>query len=107
MRILLRILGTVLIAVAVILVVIDGTRSLAANGLVFTPLHDTWLNVHPGSLEAVNGFLETRLFGPLLEPVVTAILNLPGWAVIGVPGILLAWAGRSRRERLFVRQDTL
>jgi len=27
--------------------------------------------------------------------------------VIGVPGILLAWAGRSRRERVFLRQDQI
>jgi hypothetical protein len=107
MRLLLRIVGTVLIAIAVILVIIDGTRSLAASGLVYTPLGDTWTSIHPASLAAVREFLGTRLFGPLLEPLVTAVLGLPGWAVIGAPGVLLAWAGRSRRERMFARQDIL
>ena len=45
------------------------------------------------------------LFGPVLNPLISAVLALPGWAVVGVPGLLLAWAGRSRRERQFVRQD--
>ena len=55
----------------------------------------------------VQPVLYLSLFGPLLETVVAAILNFPGWAVIGVPGILLAWAGRSRRERMFVRHDQI
>ena len=107
MRLLLRVLGTLLIACAVILLIIDGTKSLGANALVFTSLSDTWTQIHADSLAAVQQFLETRFFGPLLETVVTAILSFPGWAVIGVPGLLLAWAGRSRRERVFLRQDQI
>jgi hypothetical protein len=107
MRLVLRVLGTLLIAFAVILVIIDGTRSLAANALVFTPLEATWQAMHADSLVAVREFLGTRLFGPVLDPVVSAILSFPGWAVIGIPGLLLAWAGRSRRERVFIRQDQL
>ena len=82
-----------LIALAVILVIIDGTKSLGANAIVLTPLADTWLQVHPDSLAAVRQFFETRLFGPLLEATVSAVLGFPGWAVIGIPGLLLAWAG--------------
>lgn len=107
MRLVLRVVGTLLIAFAVILIIIDGTRSLAANALVFTPFEATWQSMHAESLAAVRDFLGTRLFGPLLDPVVSAILSFPGWAVVGVPGVLLAWAGRSRRERVFLRQDQL
>lgn len=107
MRLVLRIVGTLLIALAVILLIIDGTKSLAANGLVLTPLEDTWTAISPDSLAALREFLATRFFGPVLETVVTAILSCPGWAVIGVPGLLLAWAGRSRRERIFLRQDQI
>ena len=107
MRLLLRVLGTVLIAFAVILLIIDGTKSLGANALVFTSLQDTWTLFHAQSLEAVKQFFQTRLFGPLLEAVVSGLLGLPGWAVVGVPGLLLAWAGRSRRERIFLRQDEI
>lgn len=107
MRLLLRVLGTLLIACAVILVIIDGTKSLGANALVFTSLGDTWTGIDPQSLDVVKKFFETRLFGALLETVVGALLGFPGWAVIGVPGLLLAWAGRSRRERVFLRQDQI
>jgi hypothetical protein len=107
MRLILRIIGTVLIAFAVILLIIDGTKSLGANGLVFTSLGDAWLAMHAQSLDAVKQFLTGRLFGPILEPVVLAVLSFPGWAVIGIPGLLLAWAGRSRRVRMFIRQDQI
>jgi hypothetical protein len=107
MRLLLRVLGTILIAFAMILLIIDGTKSLGANALVFTSLADTWTSLQPDSLVAVRQFLETRLFGPVLDTVVSAVLGFPGWAVVGVPGLLLAWAGRSRRERIFIRQDQI
>ena len=107
MRLILRVLGTLLIALAVILIIIDGTKSLAANSLVFTSLEATWLGMHAESLSALKEFLASRLFGPLISPVVSAILGFPGWAVIGLPGLLLAWAGRSRSERVFLRQDQI
>jgi hypothetical protein len=107
MRLVLRVVGTLLIAFAVILIIIDGTRSLAANGLVFTPLEATWQSMNADSLAALQEFLGTRLFGPLIAPLVSAVLSFPGWAVVGVPGLLLAWAGRSRRERVFLRQDQI
>ncbi len=107
MRLLLRILGTLLIAFAVILLIIDGTKSLGANAVVFTSLNDTWTMLHAQSLDAVKQFFQTRLFGQVLEVVVSALLSFPGWAVVGVPGLLLAWAGRSRRERIFLRQDQI
>lgn len=107
MRLLLRIIGTVLIAFAAILLIIDGTKSLGANAFVFTSLADTWTQMHGQSLDAVKTFLTSRLFGPILEPAVLTVLRFPGWAVIGIPGLLLAWAGRSRRVRMFIRQDQI
>jgi hypothetical protein len=105
MRLLLRILGTWLLGMALILVIIDGTRSLGADALVLTSLGDTWTSLHAESLAQLRGFLASRFFGPLLEIVVTTLLALPGWLVLSVPGALLAWMGRTRRARVFVKQD--
>jgi hypothetical protein len=105
MRFILRLLGTWLIGMAVILIIIDGTKSLGANMLVTTSLGDTWNAISATSLEQTRAFIDTRFFGPVLDPVLGLLLDWPGFAVLGVPGILLAVAGRSRRSRLFVRQD--
>jgi hypothetical protein len=105
MRLLLRLTGTWLLGLALILLIIDGTRSLAANAIVMTPLAETWASIHAQSLADFRAFLASRYFGAVLETVVEGALALPGWAVLGVPGAVLAWMGRTRRARVFVNQD--
>ena len=105
MRLILRIIGTWLLGLAVVLLIIDGTRSLGDNAVVMTSLGDTWTSINAPSLDAVKAFIDTRFFGPLLEPLLGMLLSYPGFAVLGVPGILLTIAGRSRNRRQYVRQD--
>ena len=107
MRLFLRLLGTWLLGVALILLIIDGTRSLGSNQLIFTSLAENWTCLNAESLATEREFLAGRFFGMVLEPVSEAIFAMPGWAVLEVPGALLAWAGRSRKTRLFVRHDQI
>lgn len=107
MRLFLRVLGTWLLGVALILLIIDGTRSLGASQLVFTSFADNWTWLNADSLAAVRAFVAGRFFGLVLEPVTEFIFACPGWAVLAVPGALFAWAGRSRKTRLFVRHDQI
>jgi len=107
MRLILRLLGTWLVAIALILLVIDGTRSLGANAIVMTSLEETWTTLHAESLARFREFLATRFFGPVLDVLVSTVLTFPAWLVLGVPGLFIAWLGRSRRVRVFVRQDQL
>lgn len=107
MRLIVRVLGTWLVGAALILLIIDGTKSLGANQLVLSSFEQTWSWINADSLAVVRTFIAGRLFGPILEVSVNAILALPGWVVLAVPGALLAWLGRSRRTRLFVRHDQI
>jgi len=107
MRLFLRLLGTWLLGLALILLVIDGTKSLGASRLVLTSLAENWGWLHAESLEAVRGFVASRFFGLLLAPGFETVIALPGWVVLAVPGVLLAWLGRSRKTRLFVRHDQI
>jgi len=107
MRLILRLLGTWLLAMALILLIIDGTRSLGANALVFTSFGDAWTLVNAQSLEQVREFLQSRFFGQVLEVTSNALLALPVWVVLAVPGGLIAWLGRSRRTRMYVRHDQI
>jgi hypothetical protein len=105
MRLILRILGTWLLGLSLILLIIDGTRSLANSTLVFTSFGESWASINAASLETVRAFIATRFFGPLLDPVIGAVFAAPGFLVLAVPGVILAVMGRSRRVRVFVRQD--
>ena len=107
MRLILRIAGTWLIGLALVLLVVDGTKSLGANALVFTSLADLWTQLHPPSLEAVEGFFESRFFADLLAAALKAVLDYPAFAVCGVPGILLALLGRKPRRERYLRADQI
>jgi hypothetical protein len=105
MRLILRVLGTWLLGLALILLIIDGTKSLGSNSVVITSLGNTWTSLNGSSLLAVRTFIDTRFFGPVLEPLLTTALAFPGFAVLGIPGIVATFAGRSRRPRRFIKQD--
>ena len=107
MRLILRIVGTWLIAMALVLVVIDGTKSLGADMLMFTSLSELWTQLHPGSLEAVQGFFDSRFFADLLAASLAALLGYPAFAVFAVPGIVLALAGRKPRRERYLRADQI
>lgn len=107
MRLLFRLTGTWLLALALILLIIDGTKSLAANAVIWTPLGELWMQLHPPSLEGFRAFIASRFFDLVLLPTADLVLGLPAWAVFGVPGILLAVMGRSRRSRIYVHQDQI
>jgi hypothetical protein len=107
MRLVLRIVGTWLIGLALIILVIDGTKSLAANEFIFTDLAKTWMQVHPASLASVEEFFESRFFAALLDGALKALLTYPAFAVIGVPGVLFALLGRRPRRERFLRQEQI
>lgn len=105
MRLVLRVLGTWLIGLALIMLVVDGTKSLAANEIVFTSLSQIWTQINGASLDAVRGFFDSRFFAQLLDQVLTALLTYPAFAVLGVPGVVLALLGRRPRRERFLRQE--
>lgn len=107
MRLILRIAGTWLIGLALVLLVVDGTKSLGANDLVFTSLADLWTSVHLPSLQAVEGFFESRFFAQLLDAALNAVLDYPAFVVFGLPGIVLALAGRKPRRERYLRADQI
>lgn len=107
MRLILRIAGTWLIGLALVLLVVDGTKSLGANAVVFTSLADLWTSVHPPSLQGVEAFFESRFFAQLLDAALKAVLQYPAFSVFGALGIVLALAGRTPRRERYLRADQI
>lgn len=107
MRLILRIVGTGLIGLAFVLLVVDGTKSLAANGMVFTTLGDAWNDLHSASLADVPVLLDGWLLGELFDQVLNGMLAWPAFAVAGIPGFALLLAGRVPQRERFLRQDQI
>lgn len=93
---LLRLLSMILLAVAVIMMVLDATRSIAAGALVMTPLGVIWAGLSPESLGWVERMVTSSLPHLIWDPVLLALFSLPGFAVFAVLSLLLAMAGRRR-----------
>jgi hypothetical protein len=100
LRFLARFSGLWLLAGALVALVVDGARTIAAAEMVTTPLMALWLHAGPASLEAMRLAVERSIHPWLWDPVLMAVLGLPGFAVMAGLGALLLWAGRKRRPRL-------
>lgn len=96
---LLRLLSMILLAVAVIMAVLDATRSIAAGSLVTTPLGASWMALSPESLGQFEALVTANLPAPVWDPAMLALLGLPGFAVFGALSLLVALAGRRRPRR--------
>jgi hypothetical protein len=96
-RFLFRLFGLLLLAFAFLLVVYDGTKSIAASNIYFTSVRMLWDTVNAASLAALRPLIEDRLGAFAWDPVFASFLLAPSWAVFGVVGIIFILLGRKRR----------
>jgi len=94
-----RIIATWLIAMALVLVVIDGTRTLGEQRVVITSIGTAW-----GAVEQVTSppnhrqTTQIRASGNPWLAVLSPLGGLPGWLVFGLPGFAVALASRRTRR---------
>ncbi len=82
------------LAVAVIMAVIDTTRSVAASDIVMTPLVQSWQAVSPETLDQAQVVFGHYGLALLWDPVIAWILSLPGFAVFAALAFVFYAAGR-------------
>lgn len=99
-RFLFRLLAITALAIAVVMAVLDATRTVAANDWVLTPLGASWLSASPSTLAATQAAIENYLHPTLWDPVAVAVLKLPGFVVFSVLALLLYVMGRRSRRPL-------
>lgn len=98
-RFLFRLLATIALAVAVIMAVLDVTRTIAGSTLVLTPLGSSLGAVWPQMIDGLRTFLIGRAHPLLWDPVATFILAQPGFAVFLVLAFLLHAIGHRPKRR--------
>jgi hypothetical protein len=99
-RFLFRLMATFALAVAVIMAVLDVTRTIAVSRLVVTPLGDSWRSVSPATLERVQSFIMENTHPLVWNPIMAFILDLPGFLVFGVLAFLLYAIGHRPERRI-------
>lgn len=105
-RFVFRCLATLVLAAAVIMAVLDATRSVAASQLVLTPLASSWEFASPRTFEAARDFVETHIHPMVWSLLADHLLSLPGFVVLLVVAFLLFALGRppARRGPRFAAQ---
>ena len=96
-RFLFRAIGFLCIAAAFLLVIYDGTKSIAGNAVFITSVRSLWEMFNAASLQALRPLIEGNLGRLAWDPGFTAFLNTPSWAVLGLIGIVFILLGRKRR----------
>ena len=97
LRVLFRFLGLMLLAAGFAAVVIDGTRSIASNGLVLTSFGEMATRLAPAKMPLLQAAIEKKLGHWAWEPATTTFLAAPAWLIVGGLGGLLFLATRRRR----------
>ncbi|MCB1472723.1 MAG: hypothetical protein H6878_04870 [Rhodobiaceae bacterium] len=96
-RLLARFLGFWLFAAALVALVHDGARSIAASSLVVTSLGELWFSISAPSLNLTQAVIERYLHSVLWDPVMVSILQAPAAVVLMVIALFFALMGRRRR----------
>jgi len=97
---LLRFLAGLLLLVAVIAAIYDGTRALESRGAEFTmtSLGEQWSKVAPISHKNAQAAVRRYTHPLVWDGLIQRLLLLPTWAVFGSLGLVAAYAGRRRRR---------
>jgi hypothetical protein len=96
-RFLFRFLGLIFLAAAFILVIYDGTKSIAGNSLYLTTMQGLWELINAGSLAKLKPLIEPYAGGLLWDPVTVSMLAAPAWSLLGIAGIVLLLLGRKKK----------
>ncbi len=96
-RFLLRFIGLLSLAAGFILVIYDGTKSIAGNFISITNVRTLWETINAASLQNLRPLIESHIAPWAWDPVFTGFLTAPSSAVFFVLGIIFILLGRKRR----------
>lgn len=96
-RFLFRSLGLFCLAAAFVLVIYDGTKSIAGNQLFLTSVSTLWGLIGANSLAMLKPLISPYANGVIWDPVMVSILAAPAWAMLGLLGILFMLLGRRKK----------
>jgi hypothetical protein len=104
-RFVFRFFGLLILALAFILFIYDGARSIADNSLRLYKVGDVWSSIHQNSLLLLQPAIERHVAVWLWDPVIQTVLEQPASLVFGIIGILLMLIGRKKKPLIGYARD--
>jgi hypothetical protein len=99
LRFIIRTISVVCLALSVMFLIIDATRSVGVSALVWTPLSESWEQFFPETLADFSNWLSTTVHPILNDPLLASLLNFPTFAVFAGLAVLFYIIGYKRRRR--------
>ena len=96
-RFLFRFIGLICLAAAFVLVIYDGTKSIAGNSLYVTSVRALWDTINATSLANLKPVMLPYAHGMLWDPGMLTFLQFPSWAVLGFLGGVFVLLGRKKK----------
>jgi len=103
-RFLFRFIGLCLLATAFVLIVYDGTKSIANHQVLTSRVGDVWAIIDQSSLNLVQDWLKQKLAWAW-DPYLQKGFDLPAWVVVGIVAIILILAGRKKKPLIGYARD--
>lgn len=94
-------LGCLLVLAALAVLAWDLYDLAASGSLALTKLGRVWAALDTTSLQLLQAGVERHLSVWLWDAVIAPLLQWPALPVFALPGLLLLWLCRPRRERKF------
>lgn len=95
-RFLLRFIGLCLLALAFVLLVYDGTKSIANQHLAYMNVSEAWAIVDQSSLDLVQAWIKRKAMWAW-DPYLQSGFALPTWIVLAVVAMILIVLGRRKK----------
>jgi hypothetical protein len=95
-RFLLRFIGLCILAMAFVLFVYDGTKSIANQHVVYSKFVDVWAIVDQTSFNQARAWLEQKAAWAW-DPYMQKIFELPAWGVLAIVAMILIVLGRKKK----------
>ena len=98
LRLLVKLIGIIMLVMAVVTAVLDLTRTIANSELTITPLGQNWAEFNRESLLLFQPAVERYVHPFFWDPIIQNILLMPSWLVFFVLSVIFLWLGRTRRR---------
>jgi hypothetical protein len=104
-RFLLRFIGLLLLALAFVFFVYDGTKAIANQQWIYMKVSDTWALVDQTTLVKLQPAIEAHAPHWLWDPVMLTVLNAPTWLVLAILAAILILLGRKKKPLIGYARD--
>lgn len=102
MKFMLRIFGTWFLGLALVLIVVDGVKTLATQAVTVTSLAEMWGGLHATSWTAVSEAVVAFFTTLSAQQVALNVFGWPGWVIFGCAGLVFLLLGRQSAKKRYI-----